>query len=60
MNSRLSSEVSKSQLEKHTVAVNTTDRMILNGRKCLSEEVHMLSLSLKDHLHRKLQCSLRH
>lgn len=60
MNSKLNSEVSKSQLEKQTTAVNTSDRVILNGRKRLSEEVQTLSLSVKDHLHRKLQCSLRH
>lgn len=37
VDSRLCTKVSKSQLEKHNIAVNTSNRVILNGRKFLPE-----------------------
>ena len=49
----------KSRLEKHNSAVNTSDKVTLNGRKYRWKE-DKFSLSVKDHLHRKPQCSLGH
>ena len=49
----------KSRLEKHNSAVNTSDKVTRNGRKYRWKE-DKFSLSVKDHLHRKLQRSLGH